>query len=115
MRILVTGNEGYLGCLLAPELVRRGHDVQGLDTGFFKYGWLYRGTDRAVATLDKDIRNVTVDDLRGFDAVVHLAELSNDPLGDLIGEVTYQINHQGTLRLAETAKAAGVERFVFMS
>ncbi|RZS87408.1 nucleoside-diphosphate-sugar epimerase [Motilibacter rhizosphaerae] len=115
MRILVTGTEGYLGCLLAPELDRRGHDVRGLDTGFFKYGWLYRGTDRSVATIDKDIRHVTVDDLRGFDAVVHMAELSNDPLGDLIGEITYDINHKGTLRLATLAKEAGVERFVFMS
>lgn len=115
MRILVTGTEGYLGCLLAPELARRGHDVTGLDTGFFKSGWLYRGTDRTVATFDQDVRKVTEEDLRGYDAVVHMAELSNDPLGDLLGALTYEVNHKGTVRLARLAKAAGVERFVHMS
>ena len=115
MRVLLTGSEGYLGCLLGPELVRDGHDVVGVDTGFFRSGWLYRGVDRTVATLDRDVRRLEVDDLRGFDAVVHMAELSNDPLGDLIGEVTYEVNHQGSLRLAQLAKQAGVERFVYMS
>ena len=115
MRILVTGTEGYLGCLLAPELARRGHDVVGLDTGFFKSGWLYRGTDRTVLTLDKDVRSVQAEDLVGFDAIVHMAELSNDPLGDLLGDVTYDVNHKGTLRLATLAKSAGVQRFIHMS
>lgn len=115
MRVLVTGNEGYLGCLVAPELARRGHDVVGLDTGFFKSGWLYNGTDRSVATMVRDVRDVTVDDLRGVDAVVHMAELSNDPLGDLLGTITYEVNHQGTVRLATLAKEAGVQRFVHMS
>jgi nucleoside-diphosphate-sugar epimerase len=115
MRILVTGTEGYLGSLLAPDLSRRGHDVTGLDTGYFKNGWLYHGTDRSVFTLDQDVRRVTRDQLEGVDAVVHMAELSNDPMGDLLGELTYEVNHKGTLRLASLAKAAGVERFIHMS
>ncbi len=115
MRILVTGNEGYLGCLLGPELARRGHEVAGVDTGFFKSGWLYRGTDRTITTFDQDVRKVVLEQLVGYDAVVHMAELSNDPLGDLLGDVTYQVNHQGTVRLATLAKAAGVQRFIHMS
>ena len=115
MRVLLTGSEGYLGCLLGPELVRDGHTVVGVDTGFYRAGWLYRGVDRTVETLDRDVRQLTLEDLRGVDAVVHMAELSNDPLGDLISEVTYEVNHQGSVRLAELAKQAGVERFVYMS
>ena len=115
MRVLLTGSEGYLGCLLGPELVRAGHTVLGVDTGFYRAGWLYRGVDRTVETLDRDVRQLTVEDLRGFDAVVHMAELSNDPLGDLIGDVTYEVNHKGSVRLAELAKQAGVRRFVYMS
>nr|WP_245961564.1 SDR family oxidoreductase [Quadrisphaera granulorum] len=111
----MTGTEGYLGCLLAPLLVEDGHDVTGLDTGYYKHGWLYNGVTSTVATLAKDIRDVQVEDLRGFDAVVHMAELSNDPLGDLLGEVTYEVNHKGSVRLAEVAKQAGVSRFVYMS
>ncbi|MCW2679345.1 MAG: NAD-dependent epimerase/dehydratase [Frankiales bacterium] len=115
MRVLLTGSEGYLGCLLGPELVRDGHDVLGVDTGFYRAGWLYRGVDRTVETRDLDVRRLTAGDLEGFDAVVHMAELSNDPLGDLIGEVTYEVNHRGSVRLAELARQAGVERFVYMS
>lgn len=115
MKILVTGTEGYLGCLLAPLLVEDGHDVTGLDTGYYKHGWLYNGVTSTVATIAKDIRDVQVEDLRGFDAVVHMAELSNDPLGDLLGEVTYEVNHKGSVRLATVAKEAGVSRFVYMS
>ncbi|MDQ3484141.1 MAG: SDR family oxidoreductase [Actinomycetota bacterium] len=115
MRVLLTGSEGYLGCLLGPELVRDGHDVLGVDTGFYRNGWLYNGVDRTVETVDQDVRRLTVDDLRGFDAVVHMAELSNDPLGHLIGDITYDVNHKGSVRLAEQAKQAGVSRFVYMS
>jgi nucleoside-diphosphate-sugar epimerase len=115
VKVLVTGTEGYLGCVLAPELMRDGHDVTGVDTGYYKQGWLYRGTDRTPYTLDKDLRHLTAADLEGFDAVVHMAELSNDPLGQLAPDVTYKVNHVGSVRLATLAKAAGVSRFVYMS
>nr|WP_221286505.1 SDR family oxidoreductase [Cellulomonas hominis] len=112
---MVTGTEGYLGSLLAPTLLGRGDDVTGLDTGYYKNGWLYNGVHETPHTLVKDIRHVTPDDLVGFDAVVHMAELSNDPIGDRIGEVTYDINHLGSVGLASAAKRAGVSRFVYMS
>ncbi len=115
MKVLVTGTEGYLGCLLAPELTRDGHDVVGVDTGFYKQGWLYPGLDSTPFTLAKDIRRISVDDLAGVDAIVHMAELSNDPLGQLSPTITYEINHQGSVRLAQLAKQAGVTRFVYMS
>ena len=115
MRILVTGTEGYLGSLLAPTLLGRGDEVTGLDTGYYKNGWLYNGVHETPHTLVKDIRHVTPDDLVGFDAVVHMAELSNDPIGDRIGDVTYDINHHGSVALASAAKRAGVSRFVYMS
>jgi nucleoside-diphosphate-sugar epimerase len=115
MRVLVTGTEGYLGCLLAPTLLAEGHEVTGLDTGYYKYGWLYNGVDQTPHTVVRDIRNVKTADLRGYDAIVHMAELSNDPIGDLIGEVTFDVNHKGTVSLAECAKEAGVKRFVYMS
>ena len=115
MRVLVTGTEGYLGCLTAQELLRGGHAVIGIDTGYYKNGWLYPGLDHVPETLALDIRAVEPRHLAGFDAVVHMAELSNDPIGDLIGEVTYDINHHGSVRLAEAARSAGVRRFVYMS
>lgn len=115
MKVLVTGTEGYLGSLLAPTLLGAGHDVVGVDTGYYRYGWLYHGSPHTPETLAVDIRRLDVDHLRGVDAVVHMAELSNDPIGDLIGEVTYDINHRGSVRLAELAKRAGVSRFVYMS
>ena len=103
MKIVVTGTEGYLGALLAPTLLETGHSVLGIDTGYYKQGWLYNGVPASVETLAKDIRHVTVEDLAGADAVVHMAELSNDPLGELIPDVTYVVNHKGSVRLAETA------------
>ncbi|MEO0949031.1 MAG: SDR family oxidoreductase [Cyanobacteria bacterium J06641_5] len=115
MKILVTGTEGYLGSLLAPLLMERGHQVIGVDTGYYKVGWLYNATDRAPQTLSKDIRQLQIEDFRGVDAVVHMAELSNDPAGQLAPHVTYDINHQGSLHIARLAKAAGVERFVYTS
>ena len=81
MRICVTGCDGYLGSLLAPELMRRGHDVIGLDTGYYKERSLYRGGDALPRTIVKDIREVQYSDLKGCDAIVHMAELSNDPAG----------------------------------
>lgn len=115
MRVLVTGTEGYLGCLLAPELIADGHEVVGLDTGFYKSGWLYNGLSVTPKTIVKDLRDVQAKDLRGFDAIVHMAELSNDPIGDLIGDVTYDVNHAGSVHLAKCAKAADVQRFIYMS
>jgi nucleoside-diphosphate-sugar epimerase len=115
MKICVTGSDGYLGSLLAPELVRRGHDVIGIDCGYYKDRILYRTADPMPLTLVKDLRDLQVSDLSGYDAVVHMAELSNDPLGELAPHVTYEINHKGSVRLAEIARQAGVHRFVYMS
>jgi nucleoside-diphosphate-sugar epimerase len=115
MKILVTGTEGYLGSLLAPVLMERGHDLLAVDTGFYKAGWLYNGSPSTPRTLNKDIRNITSEDLAGVEAVVHMAELSNDPTGELAPNITYDINHKGSVRLAKLAKAAGVTRFVYMS
>jgi nucleoside-diphosphate-sugar epimerase len=115
MRVLVTGTEGYLGSLLPPLLIERGHDVLGVDTGFYKVGWLYNGTEMTAKTLTKDIRNISAEDLQGVDAIVHMAELSNDPTGQLSPTITYDINHKGSVRLAKLAKEAGVRRFVYMS
>jgi nucleoside-diphosphate-sugar epimerase len=115
MKILVTGTEGYLGSLLPPLLIERGHEVIGVDTGFYKVGWLYNGTEVTAKTLNKDIRNIILKDLQGVEAVVHMAELSNDPTGQLAPNITYDINHQGSVRLAKLAKEAGVRRFIYMS
>jgi nucleoside-diphosphate-sugar epimerase len=118
MKILVTGTEGYIGTLLAPSLMADGHEVIGLDTGYYRDGWLYSPPRQPYVTprlLNKDLRDATPADVEGFDAVVHLAELSNDPLGANKPEVTYQINHQGSVNLARMAKAAGVGRFVYAS
>jgi nucleoside-diphosphate-sugar epimerase len=114
-RVLLTGADGYIGVRLADHLLRAGFDVVGLDSGFHRVGWLYPSADLRPAMITKDIRRVQPDDLEGYDAVVHLGEVSNDPVGALDERVTYAINHQGTLRLAELAKRAGVERFVQMS
>jgi len=118
MKLLITGVEGYIGCLLAPYLQARGHDIVGVDTGFYRDGWLF--SDRSLVPgfprfLNKDIRQIEAKDLQGIDAVLHLAELSNDPLGENNPELTYQINHQASVRLAQLARGAGVRRFVYTS
>jgi nucleoside-diphosphate-sugar epimerase len=118
MRVLVTGTEGYIGCRLVALLIGRGHTVVGLDTGFYRDGWLYSEPMPAgepVVTMVRDLRRLEPGDLAGIEAVVHLAELSNDPLGENNPEVTYEINHRGSVRLAEMARAAGVQRFVYAS
>jgi len=115
MRIFVTGSDGYLGSLLVPALLKLGHDVVGLDTGFFKERSLYRSGDPAPRTLVKDLREIEAGDLTGYDAIVHMAELSNDPAGQLAPNITYEINHQGSVRLGELAQKASVRRFVYMS
>lgn len=115
MRICVTGNEGYLGSLLVPELTKHGHEVIGLDTGFYKERMLYRPGWNTPVTITKDLRLIEPKDLAGVDAIVHMAELSNDPAGQLAPTITYEINHQGSVRLAEIARQAGVKRFIYMS
>lgn len=114
MRVLVTGHRGYVGAVLAPLLVREGHDVVGLDTAYFE-GCGFGPTPEALPEIRKDIRDVVAGDLDGFDAVVHLAALSNDPLGDLNPQITYDVNHHAAVTLAAAAKDAGVERYLFSS
>jgi len=114
MRVLVTGHRGYIGSVLAPFLAAAGHDVVGLDTELFR-GCDFRAEAASVPGRVADIRDVTVADLAGFDAIVHYAALSNDPLGDLDATLTERINRDGTLRLARAARDAGVRRFVFAS
>jgi nucleoside-diphosphate-sugar epimerase len=115
MRVCLTGSDGYLGSLLAPELMRQGHEVVGIDTGYYKERSLYRSGDPLPRTIVKDLRDLEPSDLKGCDAVVHMGELSNDPAGQLAPHITYEINHKGSVRLAELARAAGVQRFVYMS
>jgi nucleoside-diphosphate-sugar epimerase len=114
MRILLTGHKGYIGAVAAPVLRSAGHDVVGLDTDLFE-GCDFREAALDIPEVRKDIRDLTSVDLNGFDAVVHLAALSNDPLGNLDSDLTYDINHRASAKLAELAKAAGVKRFVFSS
>src|SRR5687768_6573986 len=114
MRVLLTGHQGYLGTVMAPVLAGAGHDVIGLDSGLF--------ADCVLGTVPidprghaVDLRDVTDDVLTGVDAVVHLAALSNDPMGSLAPELTYDINHQASVALAKMAKDAGVRRFLYAS
>jgi nucleoside-diphosphate-sugar epimerase len=113
-RILITGHTGYIGSVMAPWLQGQGYDVVGLDIGYFDPCTLVPDVAK-VPSLDRDVRDVTARDLDGFDAVVHLAALSNDPIGNLNETWTREINGQGTIRLARAAKAAGVRRFIFSS
>jgi nucleoside-diphosphate-sugar epimerase len=114
MRILLTGHKGYIGAVAGPILRSAGHDVVGLDTDLFA-GCEFGEPAQEIPEIRKDLRDLTHADVEGFDAVVHLAALSNDPLGDLDPEVTYGINHKASVKLAELAKRAGVKRFVFSS
>ena len=114
MKIIVTGHHGYIGSVLAPALAEAGHEVVGLDTFYYR-GCDFGRSDEFEPAVSRDVRDVRLDDLEGFDAVVHLAALSNDPLGDLNSGWTYSINRDGTIALARAAKEAGVRRFVFAS
>lgn len=118
MKILVTGSDGYIGARLVARLLAQGHDVTGYDTGLYRDGWLYseqKSAPRMPVTINKDLRLIEPADVEGYDAVVHLAELSNDPLGQNNPEVTFNINHLGSVKVAETAKKAGVPRFIYAS
>lgn len=114
MKVLLTGHEGYIGAVAREMLQSAGHDVVGLDTFLFA-GCDFGKPAPEIPAIRKDIRDITRGDLEGFDAVVHLAALSNDPLGNLNANLTYDINHKASVRLAQLAKQAGVKRFVFSS
>lgn len=115
MKILVTGHDGYIGTILVPMMLERGHEVVGLDALMYRRGDPLGDAPREVPTIVKDIRDVTAADLEGFDAVAHLAAISNDPLGDLHADTTWDINHRGVVNMAEAARDAGVSRFLFNS
>ena len=114
MKVLVTGHKGYIGTVMVPMLVKSGFDVVGMDTDLYRY-CTYGDQPVDIPSIEKDVRDVSVEDLRGFDAVVHLAALSNDPLGNINPDLTYDINHLASVRVAEAARSAGVGRFVFAS
>jgi nucleoside-diphosphate-sugar epimerase len=114
MRILLTGHKGYIGAVAGPMLLEAGHEVVGIDSDLFS-GCDFGILDSAVPEIRKDLRDLTPQDIEGFDTVFHLAALSNDPLSDLDPELTYEINYRASVRLAKLAKAAGVRRFVLSS
>jgi nucleoside-diphosphate-sugar epimerase len=114
VRVLVTGSDGYIGAVLVPRLLEAGHEVVGLDANLYE-GCTFGNEPRQVPTMRMDVRDVEADQLRGFDAVMHLAAISNDPLGNLNPQVTYDINHLASVRLALQAKRVGVGRFLFSS
>lgn len=116
MRVMVTGHRGYIGTVMTPILLAAGHDVVGYDSDLYeRCTFRHGGTLVDVPSLRKDVRGVQSSDLEGLDAVIHLAALSNDPLGDLNPDITYEINYHGSVRMAEAAKKAGVPRFLFAS
>jgi nucleoside-diphosphate-sugar epimerase len=116
MRVLITGHRGYIGTVMVPMLLQAGHSVTGCDSDLYERCTYEAGGDIAdVPDLGKDVRDIVPRDLEGFEAVIHLAALSNDPLGDLNADLTYSINHLGSVNVARSAKAAGVKRFLFAS
>lgn len=114
MKVLVTGNKGYIGAVLTDMLLQRSHEVIGYDTDYYRYCDLCEYT-RPAKQIIKDVRDIGVDDLKGVDAVIHLAGLSNDPLGELVPELTDVINYKASIKLAKYAKDNGVRRFVYAS
>ncbi len=114
MKILVTGNRGYIGSVLTEMLLAKGHEVVGFDTGYYEDCYLMAGA-KPTRQITKDVRAANIDDVQGIDAIIHLAALSNDPLGELKPGLTEEINLGGTLKIAELAKKAGVKRFIYSS
>lgn len=114
MRVLVTGHNGYIGSVLAPFIAAAGHDVVGLDTYLFE-DCTFGQDSEAIEAMRLDVRDVRAADLEGFDAIIHLAALSNDPLGNVNPQCTYDINHLASVHLARMAKEAGVQRYLFAS
>jgi len=114
MRVLITGSRGYIGTVMAPMTVAAGHEVVGVDADFYRLSTFGRWSE-AIRTIPKDVRALEARDLEGFEAIVHLAALSNDPLGDLNPQLTFDINHLASVRLAALAKEVGVGRFVLAS
>ncbi len=114
MRVLVTGHRGFIGTNMVPILLKEGFDVVGLDTDLYRH-CTYGDEPKAIPSIDKDVRDVEKEDLQGIDAIVHLAALSNDPLGNLNPDLTYDINHHASVRLAEIGREVGVKRFLFAS
>lgn len=115
MKVLLTGHLGYIGTVMVPALIERGHEVTGVDSDLFRACSFDEEAIVPVKQLIKDVRDLTEEDLRGHDAVIHLANLSNDPLGNLNPDLTYDINHVGSVRLAELASSVGIRRFLFSS
>ena len=116
MKVLLTGHSGYIGTVMAPFLRAAGHDVTGYDVDLYRRcTYDAGGVIAPFPAIAKDTRDALADDLEGFDAVIHLAALSNDPLGNLNPDLTDAINHRASVRLAKAAKAAGVGRFLFAS
>lgn len=114
MRVLVTGHRGFIGTVMVPMLLKEGFDVVGLDTDLYRY-CTYGNEAVQIPSIIKDVRDVEKEDLEGFDAIIHLAALSNDPLGNINPDLTYDINYRASVRLAELAKDVGVGRFLFAS
>lgn len=114
MKVLVTGHRGYIGTVMVPILQAEGFDVVGMDTDLYRY-CTYGDQPVEIPTIEKDVRDVTASDVKGFDAIVHLAALSNDPLGNINPDITYDINHHASVQMAEAGRSAGVRRFIFAS
>jgi nucleoside-diphosphate-sugar epimerase len=115
MRVMVTGHRGYIGTVLVDRIKQAGHAVVGVDTELYEDCTFGSKKEVGIATINKDIRELSPADLEGIEAIAHLAGICNDPLGDLLPETTYDINHAATIRLAKIAKSSGVRRFVFSS